>query len=188
MADGSTRAGRSSAGPLLLAVIFLAVLGAGAGFSLGTLARDSHASASTDDTSGQPPAGDDHTPDAGATTGGTPTSSGGPRCPAHTEQQAGVAPLTQLLHLHTAQSEVWICQDKDGTLYYQGHKIINRLDEELVEGTNALFLFKVDHEGDGYVATNTDPSNGHVTRYHVTRDKLIIEYVWSKKTEEQDAV
>ena len=187
MADGSTR-GRSGAGPLLLAVIFLAVLGAGAGFSLGTLARDGHASASTGDTSGPGPGGDGHTPDAGGTTGGTPTGSGGQRCPSHTEQQAGVAPLTQLLYLHTAKSEVWICQDKDGTLYYQGHRILKQVDEKLVEGTNALFLFKVDHEGDGYVATNTDPSNGHVTRYHVTRDKLIIESVWSGGTEEQDSV
>src|SRR5579859_3554286 len=37
MADGSPR--RPIAGPLVLAVIFLAVIGAGAGFSLGTLYR-----------------------------------------------------------------------------------------------------------------------------------------------------
>ena len=39
MADGSIRRGGPTAGPLLLAVIFLAVLGGGVGFSLGTLAK-----------------------------------------------------------------------------------------------------------------------------------------------------
>ena len=187
MAEGSTRGGRSTAGPLVLAVIFLAVLGAGAGFSLGTLARDGHTTATS--SSGPPPTGSDRTPvSTPPATDGTPSASASAvRCLAHTEQQAGAAPLIQLLYLHTKESEVWICRSTDGTLYYQGHK--GQPGGTLTEGSTALFLNTVEREGgNGYVATNTSPADGHVTKYHVTSQRLIIEDTVTGDREIQPAV
>jgi hypothetical protein len=202
MAEGSGRGGRSSIGPLVVAVIFLAVLGAGAGFSLGTLTRDAHVSASgggsgsgsgTGTTTTTPPANQGQpspvTPISTTTGGHSSTGTGGDsRCPQHTEQLAKAGQLTLLEYLHTAASEVWVCRSGDGTLFYQGHRIKASLNENLVEGDNALFLTTIQPEDNGWVATNTDPTNGNVTRYHVKPHKLIIEYVWNGKTDEQDAV
>jgi len=186
MAEGSTRGGLSTAGPLVLAVIFLAVLGAGAGFSLGTLARDGHPTATS--STGTPPTGADQTPVTNVpATDGTPPTPSTVRCLAHTEQQAGVAPLSQVLYLHTADSEVWICQSAGGTLYYQGHK--GQPGGTLTEKATALFLTTVEREGsDGYVATNTDPADGHVTKYHVTSRQLIIEDTVTGHQEVQPAL
>ena len=75
----------------------------------------------------------------------------------------------------------------DGTLFYQGHR--GQPGEPMVEGSTALFLTAVEPEGaHGYVATNTDPDNGHVTKYHVTPDQLVLEYTWSGMQENQPAV
>jgi hypothetical protein len=197
MADGSLRRGGPTLGPLLLAVIFLAVLGGGVGFSLGTLAKHQHNAAATQadqggqtDTNGQ----DNGTGQGNGTGGGNGTGTGGGQngkksCPAHTIDQAGAGPLTQVLYLHTAQSEVWICTDANGTLYYQGHS--GQPGEDLVEGQNALFLKDVQREnGNGYVATNTDQS-GRITKYHVTARRLVKEFVYyqpPKPNQTEDAV
>ncbi len=179
MAEGSTRRGGSAVGPLLLAVIFLAVLGGGVGFSLGSLAKHQRNAAAVQD-GGTGARRDNGTgggngggAGGGAGTGGGQNSK--TRCPAHTENQAGAGQLTQLLYLHTAQSEVWICAGGDGTLYYQGHA--GQPGDDLVEGQNALFLKDVQREGgNGYVATNTDPA-GPITKYHVTPRRLVKEYI-----------
>jgi hypothetical protein len=177
-----------------LAVIFLAVLGAGAGYSLGSLSRTGHTDTpgNTSTTGGNQAGGNTGggTTDGGnAGTGATAPSAGtGTRCPQHTEELAGAGPLTQVLYLHTAQSEVWVCKSGDGTLFYQGHR--GQPGGVLRENDTALFLRTVEPGtgDDAYVATNTDPSNGHVTRYHVNKHRLIIEYVWSGKQDQQDAV
>ncbi len=193
MVDGSIRRGAPTLGPLLLAVIFLAVLGGGVGFSLGTLAKHQHNAAATRDDGGT--AGQDNGSGQGnGTGGGNGAGTGGGQngkkaCPDHTVQQAGAGPLTQVLYLHTPQSEVWICADSGGTLYYQGHS--GPPGEDLVEGTNALFLTDVQREnGNGYVATNTDGS-GRITRYHVTAKRLVKEFVnyqQPKPNQTEDAV
>jgi hypothetical protein len=173
---GATRRGGSIAGPLILAVIFLAVLGGGVGFSLGTLAKHQRNAAATQD---QQAGQDNGTGQHNGTGGGTGAGSGGGQngkkpCPQHTVDQAGAGQLTQLLHLRTNQSDVWICQAQDGALYYQGHR--GPPGENLVEAKNALFLPNAQREnGDGYVATNTDQS-GRITEYHVTVDRLVIKY------------
>jgi hypothetical protein len=188
MAEDSRRRGASPVGPLLLAVIFLAVLGGGVGFSLGTLSKHQRNAATTQsDGSGT------STPDAGNGTGTTPAVSQGSakRCPQHTEQLAGAGQLTQLLYLRTAQSEVWICKDRNGTLYYQGHK--GGPGDPLVEGSTALFLTDVQREqntDNGYVATNTDPA-GPITKYHVRPRRLVREYInyqTPKPSETEEAV
>ena len=180
MAEDSRRRGASPLGPLLLAVIFLAVLGGGVGFSLGTLSKHQRNAAATQDGGTADTRRDNGTGNGNGSGGGNGSGTGGgqndkKRCPQHTEAQAGAGQLTEVLYLHTAQSEVWICKDGDGTLYYQGHT--GAPGEDLQEKVNALFLTDVQKEGDnGYVATNTD-SSGAVTKYHVKPKRLVKEYL-----------
>jgi hypothetical protein len=180
MAEDSRRRGASPLGPLLLAVIFLAVLGGGVGFSLGTLSKHQrNAAASPSDTSATDRR-DDGTGNGNSNGGGNGSGTGGGnggrhRCLPHTEELAGAGELAQLLYLHTPQSEVWICKASNGTLYYQGHT--GSPGQDLQENVNALFLTTVEREGDnGYVATNTD-SSGAVTKYHVKPKRLVKEYL-----------
>jgi hypothetical protein len=164
------RAPGMRAGPVLLAVLFLAVLGGGVGYSAGTLTKGQQ-SASPGTGGG---AGPTVTETGQGTTSGPGATSAAPtRCLKHTEDQAKAGPLTQLLYLHTDKSEVWVCKSSNGTLYYQGHR--GPPGEDLQEKANALYLTDVQSDGDGYVATNTDPS-GRVTKYHVTAERLVIEY------------
>lgn len=180
MAEDSRRRGASPLGPLLLAVIFLAVLGGGVGFSLGTLSKHQRNAATTQNDGTGTNRRDDGTGGGNGNGGGNGSGTGGgqgatKRCPSHTESLAGAGQLTQMLYLHTAQSEVWICKSGNGTLYYQGHS--GSPGEDLRENENALFLTDVQGEGDnGYVATNTDPS-GAITKYHVKPKRLVKEYI-----------
>jgi hypothetical protein len=169
MSEGSLRGPGLRVGPLLLAVVFLAVLGGGVGYSVGTLTKGNQ--------SAGPGAGGGAGPTVtetgqAATPGGTASSAAPTRCKKHTEDRVGAGPLTQVLYLHTDKSEVWICKDANGTLYYQGHA--GQPGEDLQEGVNALVLTDVKREGtDGYVATNRDANNGRVTEYHVTPTQLV---------------
>jgi hypothetical protein len=187
MAEDSRRRGPSAVGPLVLAVIFLAVLGGGVGFSLGTLSKHQR-NAATTQTDGS---GTDTTPTATSDGGGGGGQNSGKRCPPHTEQLANAGPLTQVLYLRTAQSEVWICKDRNDTLYYQGHK--GGPGDPMVEGQTALFLTDVQREpntDNGYVATNTDPA-GPITKYHVRPRRLVREYInyqTPKPNETEEAV
>lgn len=116
-------------------------------------------------------------------TPGTSADTGLERCLDHTEQLArgrgSTGGLTVVLYIKTFGSEVWVCRDSGDKLWYQGHvrsaneRATGKRDE-LVEGDNALFLWTVDHEGDGYVATNT--GGGGTTKYHVSREELVIEH------------
>jgi hypothetical protein len=170
MAEGSTRSG-SGFGPVVLAMIFLAVLGGGAGYSLGTYAKDHPSGGVSSDT--DTGSGDQTTTATdGGGSGGGGSDAPPTRCPKHTETLAAAGPLTRVLYLHTAQSEVWICKDSAGTLYYQGHR--GAPGEDLQENINALYLTQVAPEGDGYVATNAD-GNG-TTEYHVTSGRLVVKY------------
>ncbi len=157
-------------GPLFLAVLFLAVLGGGVGYSVGILTKGQQ-SASSGSNGGTGPTTTET--GQGTTSGPGPTGAAPVRCKQHTEDLAGAGPLTQLLYLRTDKSEVWVCKAGNGKLYYQGHR--GPPDEDLQEGVNALYLTDIQSEGNGYVATNTDP-NGKVTKYHVTAQRLVIEY------------
>lgn len=201
MTQGSARGGRSTAGPLLLAVIFLAVLGAAAGFSLGSLAKGERTAANGP--AGSQPAsqlatsnppdgtgGQQTNPGNTTTSGGTGntnpnggnTNPNSTQCPKHTVDLASYGALNLVFYLHTAKSEVWICKAADGKLFYQGHS--GSPGEELHERVNALYLETIEVEDNGYVATNTDRDSGHVTKYHVNSQRLIIEHVWNPSTNE----
>ncbi|GAA4706516.1 hypothetical protein [Phytohabitans rumicis] len=141
-------------GPLLIALVLLAVIGGSVGFIL----------AMTGDSS--PPRSSPSSPSYSPSPSSTPAA----RCPASTEELAG-RELTQVLYLRTALSEVWICADADGTLFYQGHA--GQPGEELVDKENALFLTDVEQTDYGYRARNS--AGGTTTEYRVSPDELIIQ-------------
>jgi hypothetical protein len=156
---------------IVLAMVFLTVIGGSGGY-LAAHRQKQHQAAGRAQTGS--PAAPTLQPTGRAPASPSPGPSTRTECLPHTEQLAGITPLYELLYIRTAQSEVWICQDGAGTLYYQGHR--GQPGEDLVEGTNALFLTKVDKDpavDGGYVATNVD-HNG-TTRYFVSPKRLVQE-------------
>src|SRR2546423_3952213 len=106
MAEDSRRRGASPVGPLLLAVIFLAVLGGGVGFSLGTLSKHQRNAAATHD-GGTGTSGQDATPDATAGRGGGGGPRGGEGGAAAPPAPGGAGPLPPPPHLPPAPIHRW---------------------------------------------------------------------------------
>jgi hypothetical protein len=189
-------------GPVLIAAIFLAIIGGSAGWIAGGWAKAPDEREAAENQYQDPPPGDD--PTAGNGNGGDGDggnggneagngTSGGDRpaadrCPAHTRQLAAkngaVGKLTVKFYLRTTRSHVWICADENGTLFYQGFR--GRLSgAQLVEGPNALFLTAVSEDDDGCVAVNKD--GDEVTTYRVTSDRLVITHPDGKESVERAA-
>jgi hypothetical protein len=169
---------RRATGAVLLAVVFLTVIGASAGYIAGKEHLNGQRIAAQGYVDPTPPA------PTSATSGSAAPA--GRACPKETQDGAvrrgSPGGLVQVLHLLTARagespgSQVWICRDSAGKLWYQGQR---RSPDggaypqvPLREGDNALLLGGVQPEGDGFVATNTD--QGRVTTYRVDARRLVI--------------
>ncbi len=162
---------------VLLAVVFLTVIGSSVGYVLGSRVRDARSAGRT-------------TPDGSDTD--TPT---GKPCPRATEQDAvrrfkSQGGLVQVLYVKTDASEVWICRDRLENLFYQGH-VMSQAERgggprEPFTDNNSLILQTVnpDDKG-GYVAENS--SGTRTTRYRVSTTRLRIEYP-DGRVETQDVV
>jgi hypothetical protein len=152
--------------PLLIALVVLAALGVAVGWFVGTQLIDSRSAGSSGSGSGSGtgtvPTGVDET-----------TSAGGLHCPTHTQDLAASAgasgELVEVLYIRTARAQVWICRDPAGTLFYQGSRA--GVDNDMVEGRNALFLTDVVAKDGGYVATNR--VDAKVTTYAVSDSELV---------------
>jgi hypothetical protein len=153
---------------VLMAVVCLAVIGGVIGLALGLRDRDS----GSGETLQQPPA----SPSAYAKPCEQPIAE-------EAAKQGAQGGLTQVFYVVTDESEVWICQDSQGSLFYQGHRGDPEDRPIQTEGKDWLFLTDVQRSGDGYVATNASPTKGN-TVYQVTREKLTIVYPGGT-TEEQ---
>jgi len=178
---------RAVSGPLVLALVFLAVIGGSVGAVLGLRADRGSDSADARDRPGdggmtgtapQPqPTGDGTGPGTQPpTTPGTP----GRACPAVTEQAARAegspGGLTYLLYIRTGQSQVWICKDTTGRLWYQGHRHLGSPTSELAAPTSDNTLFLVDVAAvpdEEYLATNTGRTA--TTYYRVSSAWLVID-------------
>jgi hypothetical protein len=130
--------------PVVIATVFLGVIGLSAGLVLSSQHKDQVQGGGTINTPATSP------PD-------TPASTAEP-CPKET-QTMGVrfgagGTLRIALKLRTQNSTVWICSDDGGRLYYHA----NRGGEEAkwIEGQTALFLPDVQADGDTYRVTATD--------------------------------
>jgi hypothetical protein len=152
---------------VLVAAVFLAVIGGAVGLALGLRDRDG----------GDDPGSSGR---GSATDGGGTTQPGGESppsrpCPEDANQQAGRGDLAQVLYIQTEFSEVWICRDGGGALYYQGHRFTR---------DDRLFIPDVEQRGDEYVATNATDQ----TVYRVSRAKLVIVKPGGGKAEEQRVI
>ena len=152
--------------PVVIATVFLTIIGMTAGFVLGERHRDRVRTEKTSQTGG----------DQTATTAPVDDRSSAPgQCPPETQQTAVSlqfpGDLRQVLRIVTDNgTTVWICEDPAGALYYQG-KTGGR-DTPLVEGGNGLFLSKVRRTGaNAYEAIAT---NG--TRFLVSRTRLEVHF------------
>ncbi|MFI7599022.1 hypothetical protein [Actinoplanes sp. NPDC049681] len=143
--------------PVVIATVFLSIIGMSAGFALGTRHEDARATSSPNATD-------------------TPVQDTSIECPPEMHQTAlrlGITGrLIQVLRVRAdaTGTTVWICQDPDGKLYYQA----NRGGEEAkwVEGETALFLSDVTEDGNTYTAKAADGNTFVVNRseLRVTRN------------------
>jgi hypothetical protein len=145
--------------PVVIATVFLSVIGMSAGLVLG--------SRHTDNSAASQPTQPQVTVFTTAP-GPTPT---GPACRPETQTAArqfgATGTLRIVLLLRTAYTAVWICQDDAGRLYYHA----NRGGEKAkwLEGQTALFLTGVQRTGEGFEVTASDG-----TRFLITSKQLYI--------------
>lgn len=138
---------------VLVAALFLAVIGGSVGLALGLRERDERDRGNTVADPGETQPGS-----------GSPSADPSTPCPDEAERRAGRGDLAQVLHIETEASEVWICQAGDGTLYYLGRRFSDDARQ---------FLPEVEQQGDEYVATN--PTGEGTTFYRVSREQLVID-------------
>jgi hypothetical protein len=174
---------------VLIAAVFLAIIGGSAGWIIGGRAKaaDEQRLAEQNAPQGGPEApADGQQPGDGGTDGGTGEQGGGSdgggageglnpdRCPPHTRRLAArygaAGQLKVQLYLRASKSHVWICVDGRGTLFYQGFN--GGRGQPMSEGDNALFLTRVQERDDGYLATNE--VGDRTTTYLVTKERLVI--------------
>jgi hypothetical protein len=172
--------GRGATGAVIIAVIFLAVLGTGVGIVLGSQAKndkgDNVANNTTTSASPSPSVSDretvdPNTSDPGNTGTRTRTPTGGTKsyrptakddCPQQTDEAAGTS-LTVKLYIRTNSAEVWICEG-GGRTVYQGH-LRGRPFPSATSDTS-LYIGSVHYEAGVYAATNGN------TTYFVSPERL----------------
>jgi hypothetical protein len=155
--------------PVVIATVFLSIIGMSAGLVLGSRHQETAQTAPTSTTLAP-----EHPPTTAATPAGRP-------CRQETQDASrlvgAVGTLTQVLLLRTRTSVVYICRDGAGSLYYHA----NNGGDRWIENETALFLSNVVRRGDGYEATAADGAT-----FSVTRERLLIVHP-DGRTEEQPA-
>ncbi len=160
---------------VLVAALFLAVIGGSVGLAVGLRDRDRDDTTRTQGSGGTSQATQEEQVPAtlpSDTVTGSPSAGAATVC----QEQARRDDLTEVLYLETQQSEVRICQDGGGLLYYVGH----RLSDE-----TWLVLNDVERRAEEYVATND--SSDPPTVYRVSAARLVINYP-DGRSETQGAV
>jgi hypothetical protein len=172
--------GRSAAGAVIIAVIFLAILGTGVGIVLGSANKKDGGddvgsgptgtpapTVSVTETTGPGGSGTDPGGATGTKTRNPTNTSTYPavtksECPRQTQERAG-ASLSVTIYIKTARAEVWICSG-GGRTVYQGHL----LGQPFTAATSdfSLYIGTVRYEAGVWAATNG------ATTYYVSRDRL----------------
>jgi hypothetical protein len=144
--------------PVVIATVFLSIIGISAGLVL---------SSWHDDGTGTGTAPPPVVP--GTTATAAPPDPVRGACRPETQSAAqlvgAAGTLVQVLYLRTATSEVYICQDQAGSLYYHA----NNGGDAWIENETALFLPNVTRDGGGFAV---EAGNG--TAFSVTRKRLLI--------------
>ena len=148
--------------PVVLATIFLTVIGLSAGWTLG--ARHQRLADSAQVQSSTP------APTVATTPAAEP-------CRRETQDAArgfGVSgQLSIVLLLRTRFTAVWICEDSAGRLYYHANR--GGEDAKWIEGQTALFMAGVRRDGDGYAVNAADG-----TAFSINSQRLRIVHVGGK--------
>jgi hypothetical protein len=160
--------------PVVIATVFLSIIGMSAGLVLGSRQQDEVRVTPTFPTTA-PAVPETSSPAA------TTSAPDGPPCRAETQAAArlvgGAGTLTRVLLLRTRTSVVYICRDEAGSLYYHA----NNGGDRWVENETALFLRGVVRRDGGYEATAADGAT-----FSVTSERLLIVHP-DGRTEEQPA-
>ncbi len=148
--------------PVVIATVFLSIIGMSAGLVLGSRQKRAERQAQEQQQQQQPVL--------------LPTSRDPrPECRPETQrmaQAAGAAGTLRIqLLLRTATSAVWICEDDQGRYYYHGNR--GGEDARWVENETALFLTGVRRDGsdEAFVVTAVDG-----TTFSVTPNRLFISH------------
>ena len=141
--------------PVVLATVFLSIIGMSAGLVLGARHRQA-----AQNLAGPPP-----------TTAAVSPSPTAPLCRPETQamgRQFGAdGPLRVVLKLVTRTSAVWICEDDAGRLYYHANR--GGEDAPWIERKTALFMPDVQRDGDAFMVTATDG-----TTFSISAERLRI--------------
>lgn len=152
--------------PVVIATVFLTIIGMSAGLVLGARAERE----AGDATAQAPQTLAPHTQEPSVRTSRQP-------CRPETQvlgRRAGAnGTLWVVLKVRTVSSTVWICSDADDELYYHANR--GGDEAEWIEDTTALFLPGVVASGGGYRARSTN-GDGRVTVFDVTRQRLAIRH------------
>jgi hypothetical protein len=148
--------------PVLIAAVFLAIIGLSVGLVMGSRANRSA------------PRGQERTTTPVSVVTTSPTSRA-PACRQETQDVAqrfeATGTLVVKLQIRTETSAVWICADDADRLFYHANR--GGAEAVWIEGKTALFLSGVASTGDGYRVTATDAQK-RVTVFEVTRRALSI--------------
>lgn len=140
--------------PVVIATVFLTIIGMTAGFVLGERKRGER--------TGQQQQQQQQQQEPEPTADVPSSAATGPLCPPETlaiaEELQLPTDLRQVLKIQTDNgTTVWICQDNGGRYYYQGKT--GGLDEPLVQHKNGLFLTDVVPEGEDEYRAVADNGN-----------------------------
>jgi hypothetical protein len=160
--------------PVVIATVFLTIIGLAGGFVLGERDRGQENASADQTSSTQPDMGPSWT-DSEPSSSGPSTGPSGRFCPDETIQTAirlgQPSELYQVMKIVTNNgTTVWICTESGGRLFYQG-KTGGR-NADLVEGQNGLFLGGVESAGDDRYEVPDHKGNIFV----ISRESLEIQY------------
>jgi hypothetical protein len=137
--------------PVVIATIFLTIIGMSAGLALG--ARHKHLVEAGQSQPGAAP--------TSISTSATTPQNCRPETQAVAPQYGAVGQLKIALLLRTKTSAVWICRDEAGRLFYHANR--GGENAKWVEKETALFLTGVHPDGEGFEVTATDGTTFSIT-------------------------
>jgi len=156
---------------VVIATVFLSVIGISAGLALGSYHRSHQQVVS------------ENPPDLYEETPAPATEPSGTACPPEMHDTARIkfgitSRLVQVLRVSAADTgtTVWICRDDSGKLYYQANK--GGEAQRWVEGETALFLPKVTDEDGTYTVVAPDGNS-----FSVNEQELKVKFKNGRPTE-----
>jgi hypothetical protein len=147
--------------PVVIATVFLSIIGMSAGLVLGARQKREDRQVQQQQQQQQQQQEEEPAPVGQPGTGSDPGDTCRPETYKMARQAGATGTLRIRLQLRTTSSTVWICEDDAGRLYYHA----NRGGDRWVENETALFLPDVRRDGsdEAFVVTATDGTNFSIT-------------------------